>query len=178
MDGKPIWSRNLQKDHGSFNIQWIYGSSPLLYKGKLYVQVLQRERPYNDTALPGAAPYDGPAPSYLLAIDPATGKDLWKHIRKDEAVDETKESYGTPIPHTTAGGREEILLTGGDAVTAHDPATGAEIWRFTAGIQESLELAARAIRRRGRRIRLRLRPQGRPGHRDPRRRRGGRLRIA
>lgn len=129
--GTQLWARNLQKDHGSFNIQWIYGSSPLLYKGKLYVQVLQREKPYPDTALPGAAPYDGPAPCYLLAIDPATGKDLWMQVRKDEAVDESKESYGTPIPHTTVGGRDEILLTGGDEVTAHDPATGKQIWRYT-----------------------------------------------
>ena len=77
-DGKPLWSRNIQKDIGQFNFMWIYGSSPLLYKGKLYVQVLHKETPYGGTALEDAAKVETPTPSYLLAFDPTTGKDLWK----------------------------------------------------------------------------------------------------
>src|SRR4030095_11631364 len=41
-EGKELGKRNLGADDGKFAIMWIYGSSPLLYKGKLYVQVLQR----------------------------------------------------------------------------------------------------------------------------------------
>lgn len=130
-DGKPAWARNLQRDVGAWNINWIYGSSPLLHKGKLYVQVLHADKPYRDTQLPEAARSEGHAASYLLALDPATGKTLWRQDRPTDAVQETRESYGTPIPHTTAGGREEILLVGGDAVTGHDPETGQELWRFT-----------------------------------------------
>jgi len=37
--GKEIWHRNVAADYGRFAINWIYGSSPLLYRGKLYVQV-------------------------------------------------------------------------------------------------------------------------------------------
>jgi outer membrane protein assembly factor BamB len=129
--GQPLWSRNLQKDYGQFNIMWIYGSSPTLYKGKLYIQVLHTERPYGDSGVPGVPRSDGAAKSYLLALDPATGKEIWKHVRPDEAEAESKESYGTPIPHKTASGREELLLVGGDAVTGHDPETGDELWRFT-----------------------------------------------
>src|SRR3954465_12002874 len=29
MEGKQIWALNIQKEHGPFNFQWIYGSSPL-----------------------------------------------------------------------------------------------------------------------------------------------------
>lgn len=131
-DGKPLWARNLQREIGEWNVNWIYGSSPLLYKGRLYVQVLHTDKPYKDTGLPGAIKYPGgESPSYLLALDPANGKELWRQIRPSEAVKETRESYGTPIPHTTAAGREEILLVGGDAVTGHDPETGKELWRFT-----------------------------------------------
>ena len=39
VEGKPLWQRDIQKDRGVFNVQWIYSSSPLLYKGKLYIQV-------------------------------------------------------------------------------------------------------------------------------------------
>jgi outer membrane protein assembly factor BamB len=74
---------------------------------------------------------EGKAKSYLLAVDPASGKDIWRHFREDDARGETKEAYTTPIPHTTAAGRDEIILIGGDAVTGHDPQSGAELWRYT-----------------------------------------------
>jgi outer membrane protein assembly factor BamB len=41
-EGQILWQRNLGEDYGRFAIMWIYGSSPLLYDGRLYVQVLQR----------------------------------------------------------------------------------------------------------------------------------------
>src|SRR5205823_3327307 len=90
MDGKVLWQRNLQKDHGPFNFQWIYGSSPLLYKGKLYVPVLHRDVPASQWR--SANPGESLADSYLLAIDPATGKDIWKQVRPNDARVESKES--------------------------------------------------------------------------------------
>jgi len=131
IDGNQLWARNLQREIGEWNVNWIYGSSPTLYKGKLYVQVLHTDVPYAGTALPGAAKYKSDeVPSYLMALNPADGKEIWRVVRPTEAIKETKESYATPIPHTTADGREEILIVGGSAVTGHDPATGKEIWRY------------------------------------------------
>ena len=121
-DGNPIWSRNIPADHGAFNILWLYASSPLLYQGKLYIEVLQRDVPIN------GAPPPTPADSYLLAIDPQTGKDLWKHVRPSDALVESREAYTTPIPMDTPQG-PELLIMGGDHLTGHDPATGREIWR-------------------------------------------------
>ena len=120
VDGTQVWTRNLVTDHGSFNYMWIYGSSPLLYKGKLYVQVLHNEKPYGKEGQPGK--------SYLLAIDPASGKDLWKVDRPTEAVNESQESYGTPMPFLSSE-RQEVVVVGGDAVTGHDAETGKELWR-------------------------------------------------
>ena len=125
MEGNPKWSRNIQRDHGQWNYQWIYGSSPLLYKGKLYVQVLHRDVPVGRGGGGGNAQK---SPSYLLAIDPTTGKDLWKHVRPEEAAAESKEAYGTPIPTMNAE-RDELIIVGGDVVTGHDPETGKEYWR-------------------------------------------------
>jgi len=126
VNGNPLWSRNIAKDHGPFNIQWIYASSPLLYKGKLYIQVLHRDVPAWGRGGPSPS---SKADSFLLALDPANGKDLWKVIRPNDAVQETKESYATPLPYEHDG-HAEILLIGADCVTAHDPDNGKELWRF------------------------------------------------
>jgi outer membrane protein assembly factor BamB len=123
-DGKPLWARNLQTDYGPFNVQWIYGSSPLLYDGKLIVQVLHRDVPPHGPPPAGAKP----AESYLLALDPQSGKDLWKVARADEARAESKESYGTPVPFDGSP-RKEVVVIGGDAVTGHDAESGKELWR-------------------------------------------------
>ena len=43
LSGKQLWSRNITKDYGDFAFQWTFSASPMLYGGKLYLQVLQRE---------------------------------------------------------------------------------------------------------------------------------------
>ena len=127
LEGKQQWARNIARDYGPFNYQWIYGSSPTLYDGRLYIQVLHRDVPVG-RGNRGNSNQGGPAASYLLAVDPATGKNIWKHDRPNEAVGESKESYGTPIP-MEVGGKKLILAIGGDCVTANDAGTGDEVWR-------------------------------------------------
>ena len=122
--GKELWRRNIQKEEGSFAFQWTFSSSPLLLDGKLYLQVLQR-----DTPVRGRGFSDRPNESYLIAMDPATGKTLWRTVRPSEAEAESRESFATPIPFEFRG-RKQILIIGGDDLTGHDPATGAELWRW------------------------------------------------
>ncbi len=123
-DGKQLWTRQLAKDYGKFQNMWIYGSSPMLYEGKLYIQVLQHNPPDYEHARD-----DKPSrESFLLCLDPATGKDLWRHVRPSEAVSEAQEAYTTPIPHLAKGGTQ-IIVVGGNYLTAHSPSTGEEIWR-------------------------------------------------
>ena len=123
-DGNQLWHRNIEDDFGEFAFQWTFSSSPQLYKDTLYLQVLQRNVPVN-----GRGNTDGPIESFILAMDPATGKDKWKHIRPAKAQMESLEAFSTPIP-VTHEGREELLITGGDCLTSHDPATGKELWRW------------------------------------------------
>lgn len=122
--GKKVWSRNIQQDYGEFAFQWTYATSPALADGKLIIQVLQRDVPAN-----GRGRKDGPNDSYLLALDPKTGKELWKHIRPTEARVESRESFATPVP-ITHGGKPQLLVAGGDALSAHDLKSGAELWRW------------------------------------------------
>ena len=123
-DGKQIWARNIQKDYGQFAFQWTFSSSPTFYGGRLYLQILQRDVPVR-----GRGRTDGPIDSFLLALDPQTGKELWKTSRPNDARKESKESYATPIPFTF-NNRTELLIAGGDCLTGHDPATGKELWRW------------------------------------------------
>ena len=128
LDGKKEWHRNIQKDHGRFAFLWTFSTSPVLHDGRLYMQVLQRNSAFEAHGEQKGEP-DGKNESYLLAIDPATGKDLWRMVRPADAVDESLEAFTTPVP-ATLGGRAELLIAGGDCLSGHDPATGQELWRW------------------------------------------------
>jgi len=123
-NGKQLWSRNIQKDYGTFAFQWTFSTSPLLFDNKLYLQVLQRDVPANGRGLK-----DRKNESYLLAMNPKTGKTLWRHVRPSEANAESLEAFSTPMPYEY-NGRTEILIVGGDDLTGHDPETGKELWRW------------------------------------------------
>ncbi|HEU4794318.1 MAG TPA: PQQ-binding-like beta-propeller repeat protein [Pyrinomonadaceae bacterium] len=112
--GKELWTRDIQKDYGSFGLNWGYASSPLLHEDSLYVQVLH-----------GMKTDD---PSYVMRIDKKNGKTLWKVDRPTNAIRESPDSYTTPAL-LRYGKTTEIVITGGDCVTGHDPATGKELWR-------------------------------------------------
>jgi len=122
--GHRVWARNLQKEYGSFAFNFTFGSSPTLFDEQLFVQVLQRNVPVH-----GRGQKDGPNDSYLLALAPKTGQEIWKHIRPSEAHEESREAYSTPIPFAHAG-RREILVIGGDCITGHSLKDGAEYWRW------------------------------------------------
>ena len=120
--GTKLWARSLQKDIAQFAYQWTYGSSPTLYDGKLFVQLLHRNEPVH-----GRGRADGE--SYLLALEPKTGKEIWKHVRPSDAKAESQEAYSTPIPFEHKG-RAELLITGGDCITGHSLKNGEELWRW------------------------------------------------
>jgi outer membrane protein assembly factor BamB len=112
--GNRLWQRNLQREYGKFGLNWGYASSPLLYQGKLIVQVLHG--------------MNTRAPSYIVAFDALTGNPLWRQERRTDAVAESPDAYTTPTL-LEYGGTTQIIISGGDYVTAHDPKTGKEIWR-------------------------------------------------
>jgi outer membrane protein assembly factor BamB len=114
MEGNRVWQRNLQREYGKFGLNWGYASSPLLYQGKLIIQVLH-----------GTATTE---PSYIVAFDDLTGRPLWRQERRTDAIAECPDAYTTPAL-LEYGGTTQIIVSGGDYVTAHDPKTGKEIWR-------------------------------------------------
>jgi outer membrane protein assembly factor BamB len=116
LTGKELWARDLQKEYGPFGTNWGYGSSPLLYEGLLYVPVLHGMKTDE--------------PSYLLGVEAATGKTRFRVERVTKAHTESPDAYTTPTV-ARRGEKAEIVVTGADAVTGHDPASGKELWRAT-----------------------------------------------
>jgi outer membrane protein assembly factor BamB len=112
--GKELWTRDIQKEYGAFGLNWGYGSSPLLHQDALYVQVFH-----------GMKTDD---PSYLMKLDKKTGKTLWRTERPTKAIQESPDAYTTPAL-LQYGTTTEIVTTGGDTVTGHEPASGKELWR-------------------------------------------------
>src|SRR5207247_8162437 len=95
-DLKELWARDIQKEYGRFGLNWGYGSSPLLHGDSLFVQVLHGMKT--------------DAPSYLLRIDKATGKTLWRVERPTRAGMEAPDADTTPAL-LDYGGNTEIVLT-------------------------------------------------------------------
>ncbi len=112
--GTELWVRDIQKDYGRFGLNWGYANSPLLLDGDLVVAVLHGMRTDD--------------PSYLLRIDGKSGQTKWRVERPTRAIRESPDAYITPalVQHGTL---KEIVITGGDVVTGHDPVTGKELWR-------------------------------------------------
>ena len=112
--GEIIWKKNLQEMYGDFGLNWGYASSPLLFEDRIIIEVLHGMRTDD--------------PSYLVAFNKDSGDVIWKVDRPTDAPMESPDAYTTPVV-IERGGSKEIVISGGDYVTGHDPATGAELWR-------------------------------------------------
>jgi outer membrane protein assembly factor BamB len=110
-EGKEVWRCNLQERYGTFKQNWGgMHMSPLLDGDRLYLALLHAN---------GA---------WVLALDKATGKEVWKVKRESDAMGESKESYASPIIWRHS--QEACLIThGGDYTIGHRLSDGAEIWR-------------------------------------------------
>lgn len=128
-EGEEQWRLNVQDDSGKFGMNWGFGASPLLYENKLIIPVMHG--------------WDTDDPSYILAYDKDSGQLLWKVERPTDAVREGPDAYTTPMP-MHYDDRVEIIISGGDYVTGHDPKTGKEIWR-SAGLNPKKDEYYRAV---------------------------------
>ncbi|MEM9645113.1 MAG: PQQ-binding-like beta-propeller repeat protein [Planctomycetota bacterium] len=99
LDGKIVW----QVEVGDFVSKFGYAPSPILYKSFVIIAA------------------DNMGGGYLAALDSQTGKLAWRVARGNVS------SYSSPVI-ATLGGRDQILISGCDAVTSYDPGTGNEIW--------------------------------------------------
>jgi outer membrane protein assembly factor BamB len=114
MSGEVKWRVDLRKEFGDFELLWGYASSPLLLDDMLIVEVLHSRHQFS--------------PSYVVAFDAATGKVRWRQERKTDATRECPDAYTTPALWRGEG-RLDLVISGADYITGHDPKDGRELWR-------------------------------------------------
>jgi outer membrane protein assembly factor BamB len=120
-DGSIVWTRT---DLKCKHVQGP-GSSPVIYKNLLILH------------------YEGTDVRFIVALDKATGKQIWKRERPVEPYEGMSEigrkAYVTPIVLNVKG--RDLLISNGSAVCcAYDPLTGEEVWRVIRGAESTVPM--------------------------------------
>jgi outer membrane protein assembly factor BamB len=109
-DGKEVWKFNTHQRYGKVDVGFGLHSTPVLDRDRLYLQIIH----------PGGA--------WVIAVDAATGKDIWKVKRESDGRAECEHSYASPT--LWRKGKDAYLIThGNDYAIAHRLEDGSEIWR-------------------------------------------------
>ncbi len=109
-DGNEVWKFNTQERYGRFDIQFGMHSTPVLDGDRLYMQLI----------------HSGGA--WVIALDKATGKEIWKVKRLSDGKAECEHSYASPIMWRK-GADAYLIVHGNDYATAHALSDGHELWR-------------------------------------------------
>jgi len=110
-EGNEVWKFDTQERYGKFNIQFGISSTPVLHQGKLYWQLLHTNG------------------QWVICINAADGKDVWKVKRPSDGTDENPHSYAS-AQLWQKGDSAYLVVHGNDYTTAHDLKDGHEIWRL------------------------------------------------
>lgn len=104
--GKEIWKKSFSSLYGKFKNKFGLSGSPVQTEDKVIVLV------------------DDEGPSYLVALDKATGNEAWKMERT------TRTSWSSPSVQTIDNVQQVIVSSAG-SVDGYDCATGKLLWSFT-----------------------------------------------
>lgn len=116
IEGEEVWKFDVQDRYGKLEIAFGLTATPVLENGVLYQQLIHGD---GDAATREAC---------VVALDAATGKEIWKVDRPSDAHSENESSYASAVLYKD--GTEKFLLShGADFVVAHDLKDGHELWR-------------------------------------------------
>ena len=103
--GAVLWASNIADKFGKFQNK--FGLSGSLTQNKEHVFIL----------------IDDEGPSYLVALEKASGKEIWKQDRTP------RNSWSSPATHTIDG-VEQIVVSSAGTVDGYECATGKLLWSF------------------------------------------------
>lgn len=116
--GEIVWKLDL----GPWSSQNGYGASPVVIDGKVILSVSQ-ENPQEPKAAQQNPNVVIPE-SFVLAVDPQTGKEIWRTKREPRTA-----SYASPaLFHPKQGPDQLVVMSTGDGMYALDLKTGKELW--------------------------------------------------
>ena len=103
-DGSEVWRLNVLQETGASDLTWGAASSPLIDGDRIYVQ-------------------SGEGGPIAVAVDKKSGKIAWKSQATGKA------GYAHPVLIDAGGGSRQLIVFGGEALVAMDPATGKTLWQ-------------------------------------------------
>lgn len=109
--GKEVWRFNVQERYGKFSYGFGMHTTPLLYDGRLYLPLIH------------------PRLQAVVALDAATGKEVWKVDRPSDGRGECLNSYASPTLWVRDG-QARLISHGNDYAIAHSLTDGKEVWRL------------------------------------------------
>ncbi|MCE9563865.1 MAG: PQQ-binding-like beta-propeller repeat protein [Planctomycetes bacterium] len=109
MDGTQVWANDVSK-YGKIDIAFGPHWTPVLYKDKLYLQVMHR------------------AAQKLVKYDALTGKEEWAVDRPGYGKGESPDVYASAFMWEGEGG-PLLISHGNDFCTGHKITDGTEVWR-------------------------------------------------
>jgi outer membrane protein assembly factor BamB len=107
--GKVVWQTNLVTAFGPETLFWDQGTSPVLTRDAVIIARMNH------------------GDSWLAAFDKSNGRLRWKVPRNFQTAVEGDNSYTTPLV-LEQGGKELILVWGGEHVTVHTAEQGQLVW--------------------------------------------------
>lgn len=108
LDGNLLWFRGLAYDHPTTRNDAGMGSSPLVVGDTVVVQCQNQGE------------------SFAAGIDTATGETRWQIERERDAI------WSSPTVLRGNDGEDLVLLQSRSGLTAHDPQTGEQVWKYEA----------------------------------------------
>ncbi len=105
-DGKELWKRSLSQEYGKFQNKFGIGSSPTQTTSGLFILV------------------DDEGPSFLIALDKKSGKNLWKQERT------ARKSWSSPAI-VQLEGKPCVVVSSDGSVDGYAADSGELLWSFT-----------------------------------------------
>jgi outer membrane protein assembly factor BamB len=109
-DGKERWRHYFPDEYGPYDMKFGMGASPRLWGDLLLIACVHK------------------GPSYVLALDRKTGKEVWLADRNYPAMGDATDAYTSPVVLEQPGKPPQLIVSGCDHVDAYDIATGKRIW--------------------------------------------------
>ena len=109
-NGNEVWRHYIPDEYGPYDLKFGMASSPRLWGELLYITCVHK------------------GPSYVLALNRKTGKEVWLADRNYLAMGDATDAYTSPVVLVQADHAPQLIVTGCNHADAYDLSTGKRVW--------------------------------------------------